>query len=603
MRSARRELVNSIRSRFGIPRRLRAGLLAVGLLASGCAGSPGSFPGLSRSGDAGREIRPEAPPEYDVLVAQQHQVDGSGQAAVAAYRRALAKDADSSYLHLALADALARSQHMDEAIAHARLALDLDPERREARTLIAQLHRIRGEPQLAEASLVTPEGAPLDLEAAYQLYHLYLETGRAEAAVEVARWMRDEDPEEVRGYVMLASALERAGRSLEAEAVLEEALLIEPENLRLRTMLARSKRLRGDREGEIRVYEETLTDFPDDRETLESLADAQISEGDYEGAIWTLARIEERFPEDLSSALRLAFLFFDTGSYDEAVDRFARIVSERPGEHEIIFYYANALARSKRSEEALAAFLQIPPSYEHFPDARIQVAAIYENSGNYEQATRVIEEVLVYRPERRLQLYAATLRVHAGDFEGAVAYLEDLLVQNPQDDELLYGLGVIHGENGQAEEAIRYMQRAVASNPDNASALNFIGYTWAERGENLDEAEALIVRAIALRPEDGYIVDSLAWVYYMRAHALIESGEQTERADAYLKRSLEELSRAEEMTGGDPVIAEHLGDTLLLMGERRRALEEFEKGVELGVREHEQPEFHEKLDALRREFH
>jgi len=366
--------------------------------------------------------------------------------------------------------------------------------------------------------------------------------------------------------------------------------------------LARSKRLRGDREGEIRVYEETLAEFPDDRETLESLADAQIAEGDYDGAIWTLTRIEERFPEDLTSVLRLAFLFFDASRYEEAIERFSRIVTERPAEYEIVFYYANALARSQRSDEALAAFLQIPSSYEHYPDARIQVAAIYENDGDYTQAIREIEGVLAYRPERRLQLYAATLRVHGGDFEGAVAYLEGLLESQPDDDELLYGLGVIYGENGQSEVAIRFMQRAVASNPDNASALNFIGYTWAERGENLDEAEALILRALALRPEDGYIVDSLAWVYYMRARALIESGDVGEKAGAYLERSLQELFRAEEMTGGDPVISEHLGDTLLLMGERRRALDEFEKAVVLGVREHEQPELNEKIEALRREF-
>jgi len=567
----------------------------------GCAGLSASFPELSGSG-SGREIRPEAPPEYDVLVAQQHQFDGRSGAAVAAYRRALVKDPDSSYLHLALADALARTQQMDEAIAHARLALDLDPERREARTLIAQLHRIRGEPDLAEASLVDGEGAPLDLDAAYQLYHLYLETGRVADGVEVSRWMLAENPDEVRVYVTLAIALDRSGRPLEAEAVLEDALEVEPESLRLRTMLAQSKRRRGDVEGEIRVYEETLAEFPDDREILEAMADAQIAEGDYDGAIWTLNRIEENYPEDLTSALRLAFLFFEANRYDEAVERFSRIVAERPGEYEIVFYYASALARSQRSDEALAAYLQIPPSYEHYLDARIQVAAIYESRGDHRQALREIERVLAYRPERRLQLYAATLRVQAGDFEGAVAYLEELLDAQPEDDEILYGLGVIYGENGQSDEAIRYMQLAVASNPDNASALNFIGYTWAERGENLDEAEALIIRAIALRPNDGYIVDSLAWVYHMRARALIESGDPGEKAGAYLERSLQELFRAEELTGGDPVISEHLGDTLLLMGERRRALDEFEKALALGIREHEQPHLHEKLEALRREF-
>src|SRR5512147_3326686 len=107
------------------------------------------------------------------------------------------------------------------------------------------------------------------------------------------------------------------------------------------------------------------------------------------------------------------------------------------------------------------------------------------------------------------------------------------------------------------------MQRALARNPDNANALNYIGYTWAERGIRLDEAEKMISRAIELRPEDGFIVDSLGWVYYMRARPLVQSGKM-DAAQAYLERALSELERADELTGGDPVISEHLGDTYLL---------------------------------------
>ena len=577
-------------------------LLAAALLAPGCASMPDPFSRTSETEDLGREIRPEAPPEYDVLVAQQHQTEGRPGAAVAAYRRALAKDADSPYLHLVLAETLARTQRLDEALAHAQLALELEPERREARVLVAQLHRIRGEPDAAASVLLDAEGEPRDVESAFQLYHLYLETARAEDAVEVARWMLRQEPEDTRVHVTLAGALERAGRPLEAEAAIEEALLVEPDNLRLRTLLARSKRHRGDREGEILVYEEILARFPDSYETLESLADAQIHEEDYEGAIWTLTRIEERFPGDPSATLRLAFLFFDAKRYDEAVDRFSRLLAEKSDDHEISFYYANALTRSGRNEEALAAFQQIPESYEHYADVRIQMAALYETAGEYAQALREIDEILVLRPNSRLQLYAASLRVNLGDFDGAVEFLQDLLAASPEDDEILYGLGVIYSENDQPLEAIRHMKRAVDLNPDNASALNFIGYTWAERGENLDEAEALIVRALALRPEDGYIVDSLAWVYYMRARSLLEAGTRKEQAQAYLDRSLAELARAQKMTGGDPVISEHIGDAYILKGERRRALDEFEEAVALGVRENEQPEFYEKLEALRREF-
>ena len=53
-------------------------------------------------------------------------------------------------------------------------------------------------------------------------------------------------------------------------------------------------------------------------------------------------------------------------------------------------------------------------------------------------------------------------------------------------------------------------------NPENAAALNYLGYTWAEQGIHLDEAEQLILRALAIEPNDGFYIDSLGWVYYQR---------------------------------------------------------------------------------------
>jgi predicted negative regulator of RcsB-dependent stress response len=73
-------------------------------------------------------------------------------------------------------------------------------------------------------------------------------------------------------------------------------------------------------------------------------------------------------------------------------------------------------------------------------------------------------------------------------------------------------------------------------------------------------------------------------------------------AQAYIERALAELERADELTGGDPVISEHLGDTYLLRGERRRALDMFEEALQQGPRDNEQPNLHEKLENLRREL-
>jgi len=250
---------------------------------------------------------------------------------------------------------------------------------------------------------------------------------------------------------------------------------------------------------------------------------------------------------------------------------------------------------------AIEVFSAIPEESEHYSEAHTQLAVLFERAGDFERALEEIELAVAAKPTRPRELYSATLRAKAGDFDGAVSYLEGLLLKDPDDDELLFNLGVVFSEAKRSQEAILYMERAIEQNPNNASALNFVGYTWAEQGDNLDQAEDYIVRALDLRPDDGFIIDSLGWVYYMRARPLFDTG-RSEEAKKYLDRALKELLRAHELTGGDPVVSEHLGDAYLLLDQKERALQKYQEAVDLTPREGEQPHLLEKLETLRREI-
>jgi Flp pilus assembly protein TadD len=104
------------------------------------------------------------------------------------------------------------------------------------------------------------------------------------------------------------------------------------------------------------------------------------------------------------------------------------------------------------------------------------------------------------------------------------------------------------------------MRKAIELNPQNAPALNYLGYTWAEMGVQLDEAEKLIVRALKIEPNDGFFIDSLGWVYFQRGE--------------YAK-AVEQLERAVELTVDDPVIIEHLGDAYEKIGRTEQALQRY----------------------------
>ena len=572
--------------------------IALAVLGVGCAGLG---VGEDRAESPGIEVRPDAPPEYDVLVAQQHISEGRVDAAIEAYRRAADKDPDSPYLQRVLAEALARSGNLDESVGYAKRAYALEPGNPDVRNLLAQLYRVNREPDQAMAVLRDDAGDPLDSDAAAMLYQIQIDSGATEDALATAEWMLENGSEPLQAHLALANVYDTLGRHEEQEAEVRKALALDPNNPRLYSILGRTLRKRGDREGEIALYRDVLERHPNDRSLLVELADAQMDENDLEGAIVTLEEVRSRFPDDLRSRMRLAFLYYEARRFDEAVPHFEEVLLELPEEHELSFFLGVSLRRAGREDDALEVFGGVPPDHKHYAESRTQMASIHERRNEFDAAREVVRDALRVEPSRSLELYSATLQAKSGDLEGAVVYLEGLIVQEPDNDELLYNLGVVYGEGKYREEAISTMQRALALNPDNASALNYIGYTWAEKGENLDEAEEMIQRAIALRPEDGYIVDSLGWVYYMRALPLVEAGRRDE-ADGYIQRALEELKRADDLTGGDPVISEHLGDTYLLLDERRLAFEKFREAVELGPRDGEQPDLAEKFEALRREF-
>lgn len=579
--------------RFGL-----VGLLAVPLALSGCVSLA---PGVRAEGEPGEEIRAEAPPEYDLLVAQLHKQEGRLDEAVAAYERAIAKDGESAFLHRKAAEAMAMDNRLDDAVHHATIAFELDPDDHPTRLFLGQLHRIRRDPVAAEGVLRDESGQPIDEQAALLLYQVYLGSGRPADALRSAEWLVERDPDSLRARVAMANALQQLGRPIEAEEALREALVLDPGDLRVYSALARSLRQRGEIEAEIELYRDVLEEYPRHHATLVALSDAYMALDELESAIDALVQVERYYPEDLHSVVRLGFLEYEARRFEEAARRFERVLEVNPEEHQVAFFLGIVRRRTGDQDAAIEAFERIPPEHQHYAEARTQIAAILERRGEFEAALAEIEKVAAVKPSRDLELYRATLRARAGDFDGAIAELQSLLTGTPDDDEIFYNLGVVYGEAKRVEEAVQYMQRALEQNPDNASALNYVGYTWAERGVRLDEAESMITRAIELRPDDGYIADSLGWVYYMRARPLVESGRR-EEAQEYIERALRELKRAAELTGGDPVISEHLGDTYLLLNEKRHALEQFEEALRLEPREGEQPDLLEKLETLQREL-
>lgn len=110
------------------------------------------------------------------------------------------------------------------------------------------------------------------------------------------------------------------------------------------------------------------------------------------------------------------------------------------------------------------------------------------------------------------------------------------------------------------------LKKALDLFPDQPLVLNYLGYSWIDQGLNLEQGMRLIERAVAVKPDDGYIVDSLGWAHYKRGNF--------EEAVRYLERAV-------ELRPDDPVLNDHLGDALWRVGREREARFQWDQSLSL----------------------
>jgi tetratricopeptide (TPR) repeat protein len=579
--------------------RLLATLFGVVALA-GCA-STGPGPSSEVTPAAPRVERPEAPSEYDVLVAELAQADGNFEEARAAYSRAAAKDPDSAILHERLARLSWQLDDVDGAVGEAERALALDPGTTRVRLFLGRLYNLRRDFEGLDRVLRGPDGEPLDADAAFALHQVALERQDFDEAEAMARKLIVLEPDQLRGRLGLVSVYEQRKEYDRAEAVIREGLEKFPGHFLLYMRLAQIEQTRGDRAGEIAIYRELLAKHPNHYGVLQRLGQAQIEAGDVNAAIATFTRIVETYPDDLNSLRRLASLEFAAERYDAAAARLEQVIEREPGDTELMIAVGQIRRAAGDDAGAIEVFERILPGDPQYIEARIQISAVLESQGKLREALDEVERLRAGQAGRLVDLRTAALRAALQDYDGAKTLLESLLDGSEGDVEVYYQLGLLEGSRQHADAATAYMQKVLELDPKNAAALNYIGYSWAERGENLDEAEAMIQRALELSPGDGYITDSLGWVYYKMAELNLREARKDE-ALALLERARKQLLQAAELTGGDPVVSEHLGDVHLLRGEKARALDYYEEAVGLEMREEEQPNLLEKIDRLRHDL-
>ena len=250
-------------------------------------------------------------------------------------------------------------------------------------------------------------------------------------------------------------------------------------------------------------------------------------------------------------------------------------------------HYILALLAYKEEDfsSAINHLGHIQPDSSDFEDAVTLQIRIFSTNGEKDKGIALLRKHIAKEVSRRPLFYSllAALYHEKKDDPSAISLLEAAVSIFPENGQLFFDYGLILDKAGMEEQAMAKMMRVLELEPDHAEALNFIGYTWADKNIRLKEALDYIEKAVALKPESGYIVDSLGWVYYRLGDYL--------RAEKELKRSL-------ELIPDDPHIHDHLGDAYRSQGKRKDALEQYKKALQLFEDDKKKSETQEKINAL-----
>ncbi len=224
-----------------------------------------------------------------------------------------------------------------------------------------------------------------------------------------------------------------------------------------------------------------------------------------------------------------------------------------------------------RPDEATKIFQALPKESPFYWLGRMRMALDIDAQGKTEEAVAQLNQMAAEKPDRvdALITLGDIFRAHEQYKEAVDAYTR-ALDRIPKLEErhwaILYARGIVNERSGHWPQAEADFLKALDLRPDQPYVLNYLAYSWVEQGVHLDKARKMLERAVELRPNDGFIVDSLGWI-------LLSMGEKTE--------AVSKLEQAVELEPQDATINDHLGDAYWKVGRQAEARFQWRRALAL----------------------
>lgn len=488
---------------------------------------------------------------------------------------------------------------IEEAIEYYKQVKDLTPESSEIYISLANaLYQIR---KFDEGINIAKEGL-LITDDKTQMYHTIaignIGKGDFKEAIEFQKKSIQIEPENIDIYNSLSILYEVVKDKNNARQVLVNI----PDSLKTPDVFTRLGSLSGklsDHETAIKYYHQAYTLDTTNIAALIGIGTGFDILNVKDSAIYYY---EKSLREDtlvLTVGKRLVDLYSDTDKYGNLINMAQRILEFNFNDGHIrrslgFGLYKTGMLREALNEFLIASRLDPKDTYSRFYTGRI-----YLEQGNYNAALKEINQAIKINPDFvELWIYLGFVAIDIKDFETAeyafteAAYHGGDLIQiyylfgvtaemqqryneaylyyhkslkvDPQSLSTLEALASLCDRIEKKDEAFRTFQKIIELDTTNSTALNYVGYSYAEQNDSLEYALQLINKALLIEKDNGYYIDSRGWVFY-------QMGKYDE--------ALEELKNASAIVE-DAVILEHLGDVYLKLNDSERAKEAYEKALE-----------------------
>lgn len=543
------------------------------------------------------ELNQKSRAEFHFLKGDLLSQEGKSEQALDAFKEAHYHDPKSSVIAYRIAIEYYRKSQLTDAVYWGVKAVERDPKNKDFKLFLAGL--FTSQKDFAKAEEIYLEMIKQDSknpEAVLYLAALYSEQRKFKLANDYfSKLITFKDYEQrhlgyyYRGRIAFESGMmnpkSKKNDWSAAKKDLEQTLRLKPDLMEALQLIGRMIEKDSGREAAFRFYIQYQKKNGPFAKLAETLAQFHIEKGDFDAAYDQLEIVEKQSDDDIGVKLKLALILIDRKDFPAALEKLEKLNQLVPESDKVKFYTAAVYEELKKDAQALDMYLAIPVNSSHFEDSRINASTLYKKTKNYDAAISTLEEAIAKKSSSKFQVYLSLAQIYEeqSNWKSAIKTLKSAESKFSDNNQINYFLGILFDRSGDFENMKSYMRRAIDNDRNHYQALNYLAYSMAEKNDNLKEAKDLAYQAYKLASEDGYIIDTLGWIYFKMAD---------------FGKAEELLEKAHEFLPDVAVIAEHLGDVYLKRNKAEKAAKTFKKALKVETDESRKKMIQDKITSV-----